>query len=47
MCEPLFKIKDIIEKHNIKVLFSNGFVAQRFKRQHSAHLNRTQVITWV
>ncbi len=23
----------------------NGFVAQRFKRQHSAHLNRTQVIT--
>uniref|UniRef100_UPI00398919ED DUF6531 domain-containing protein n=1 Tax=Acinetobacter indicus TaxID=756892 RepID=UPI00398919ED len=28
----------------VPLLQAGGFVAQRFKRQHSAHLNRTQVI---
>ncbi|WP_407060925.1 Y-family DNA polymerase [Acinetobacter faecalis] len=36
MCEPLFKIKDIIEQHNVKVLSSNyKLYAEISKRFHS------------
>jgi len=28
-------------------LTSHGFFAQKFKRRHSTHLNKTQVTTWI